>query len=136
MNSEKIHAYLLERGWSKDIISTIKFDHLMIGPFLYKAEKYDKHPPQTAAEMSRFMKYQPKPEMIPVEENKQHKLNYYTKRLALLESKMESVSNLVQCGKCKGASKVEVGQKQTRSADEGSTIFCHCLNCNSHWKLS
>jgi DNA-directed RNA polymerase subunit M/transcription elongation factor TFIIS len=42
----------------------------------------------------------------------------------------------IQCRKCKENSKVEWRGVQTRSADEGMTIFCHCLGCGRRWKES
>jgi DNA-directed RNA polymerase subunit M/transcription elongation factor TFIIS len=41
---------------------------------------------------------------------------------------------LNQCRKC-GSSDVEWHQRQTRSADEGSTTFCHCRQCGRRWKM-
>ena len=38
------------------------------------------------------------------------------------------------CSKCK-ATTVSVEQKQTRSADEGMTVFCRCMACGHKWKM-
>ena len=38
------------------------------------------------------------------------------------------------CSKCK-ATTVAVEQKQTRSADEGMTVFCRCMACGHKWKM-
>lgn len=44
-------------------------------------------------------------------------------------------SKTVFCKKCGTESDVEWNTKQTRSADEGSTIFCVCKKCKSRWKM-
>lgn len=41
--------------------------------------------------------------------------------------------SLMQCGSCKEKN-VSWTARQTRSADEGSTIFCECLSCGKKWK--
>jgi len=41
----------------------------------------------------------------------------------------------VTCRVCGVASKVDWEIKQTRSADEGSTIFCVCNKCKTRWKM-
>jgi len=43
------------------------------------------------------------------------------------------VDSFYVCRKCK-STKVEHYQKQTRSADEPMTVFCHCLMCDKRWK--
>lgn len=42
----------------------------------------------------------------------------------------------LKCGKC-GSKEVKFQQKQVRSADEGSTIFCVCQHsqCNHQWRI-
>lgn len=41
----------------------------------------------------------------------------------------------VHCKKCK-SSEISVQQKQTRSADEGATVFFTCKTCGFVWKMS
>ena len=51
----------------------------------------------------------------------------------------KGIYNVIVCNKCKKHGKTGVVQwhsRQTRSADEGTTIFCCCTTCNSRWKLS
>jgi hypothetical protein len=42
---------------------------------------------------------------------------------------------VVRCGKCKNKGRVHVSIVQTRSADEGSTLFCYCKKCGGRWKI-
>ena len=49
-----------------------------------------------------------------------------------LEKKLK-IDSIYTCGKCK-KNKVEHYQKQTRSADEPMTVFCHCLLCGKRWR--
>jgi len=44
-------------------------------------------------------------------------------------------SRTIQCRRCGPKSKVTWEIKQTRSVDEGSTIFCVCLGCQTRWKM-
>lgn len=46
----------------------------------------------------------------------------------ILNERTEESSGLFQCPKCKSF-QVDTEQKQTRSADEPMTIFCHCVAC-------
>ncbi len=39
------------------------------------------------------------------------------------------------CRKCHG-DKISIQQKQTRSADEGMTVFCKCDACGTQWRMS
>ena len=41
----------------------------------------------------------------------------------------------IVCRKCSGDD-VTIQQKQTRSADEGMTIFCTCESCGHKWRMS
>lgn len=41
---------------------------------------------------------------------------------------------LLICRSCK-SSKVTTGLRQTRSADEGMSVFASCLDCNARWKM-
>ena len=49
--------------------------------------------------------------------------------------KLEKANSIYTCGKCK-QNKVEYKQVQTRSADEGMSVFCTCLNCGNKWRMS
>jgi transcription elongation factor S-II len=42
-------------------------------------------------------------------------------------------SNLIKCGKCKN-SNISINQRQTRSGDEGMTVYYQCIDCNNSWK--
>ena len=46
-----------------------------------------------------------------------------------------AVSTLFECPHC-GKSRSTYRQLQTRSGDEGSTLFIHCLECGADWKDS
>jgi len=49
--------------------------------------------------------------------------------------KRETVgSTQYKCGKC-GQRDVSIAAAQTRSADEGITLFISCNNCPNHWKM-
>ena len=50
----------------------------------------------------------------------------------ILEQKETSSKGIFQCPSCKSQD-VDTEQKQTRSADEPMTIFCHCTNCNKRF---
>lgn len=41
----------------------------------------------------------------------------------------------LRCRTC-GSSSVVWDQKQTRGADEASTVFCSCTHCKSRWRMS
>lgn len=43
-------------------------------------------------------------------------------------------SGALTCNRCLSHD-VEVHQKQTRSADEGMTVFCVCNKCGMRWKM-
>jgi transcription elongation factor S-II len=45
------------------------------------------------------------------------------------------VSSLFRCGKCR-KKQCTYYSMQTRSADEGETVFVKCLNCGNAWKMS
>lgn len=51
------------------------------------------------------------------------------------ERKDVVVSSLFRCGKCK-KKQCTYFEAQTRSADEGATVFVSCLNCGNKWKMS
>lgn len=47
----------------------------------------------------------------------------------------QTQTSLVKCSKC-GSKNVQWEAKQTRSADEGQTIFLQCRNCHVRWRMS
>lgn len=49
-----------------------------------------------------------------------------------IENPMEMVDGVIQCGACKKW-RIMVVQKQTRSADEGYTMFYTCVSCMHKW---
>ena len=49
------------------------------------------------------------------------------------EHKIDAAGTLM-CNRCHSHD-VQVEQKQTRSADEGMTIFCECRKCGLRWKM-
>ena len=68
----------------------------------------------------------------PAEAKVVHELETY---YALINQAVDSGdSNTMVCREC-GAGGVEWTTKQTRSADEGSTVFCHCPKCKARWKM-
>ena len=46
---------------------------------------------------------------------------------------LKSKTTSVTCGKCK-SNQIEFYQKQTRSGDEGMTIFYSCTKCGKNWR--
>lgn len=46
----------------------------------------------------------------------------------------KSFKTTLKCRRC-GSSEVAWEQKQTRSADEASTVFCTCNKCNNRWTM-
>ena len=57
------------------------------------------------------------------------------KQTALLQEEVSSGSSqFLTCGKCKNTS-ISIEQKQTRGADEGMTVFCHCTKCGHKWRM-
>lgn len=60
---------------------------------------------------------------------------------AMLQEKFDQVEEetskdaLLQCMNCK-SNNVVWTQRQTRSADEGMSVFAMCLKCNMSWKMS
>lgn len=49
--------------------------------------------------------------------------------------KVEIQDGFIKCGKCKSY-KTEYTEMQTRSADEPTTKFAYCHNCNNRWRFS
>ena len=62
-------------------------------------------------------------------------LNFLTKKVE--EGSVASLKNqkaAIVCKNC-GSSKVNMTMKQTRSADEGMTLFFACVKCDARWKV-
>lgn len=56
---------------------------------------------------------------------------------AMLQEKCDALNDqtfeaIVRCRRC-GSEEVTWEEKQTRSADEGFTIFCFCVTCKNRW---
>lgn len=56
--------------------------------------------------------------------------------IAILKSSFENTGQTrsLRCSRCKSQN-IDVQQRQTRSADEGMTIFCGCRDCSAQWTL-
>ena len=58
--------------------------------------------------------------------------------LSLLQHSVDSVSvgadDGLECRSCK-SNKITVEQRQTRSADEGFTVFFTCVSCGQRWRI-
>jgi DNA-directed RNA polymerase subunit M/transcription elongation factor TFIIS len=57
----------------------------------------------------------------------------------MLADKYEEINDaryeaLVRCRRC-GSAEVTWDEKQTRSADEGATVFCACATCKHRWTM-
>ena len=57
----------------------------------------------------------------------------------MLHEKYEALNDrdyqaIVRCRRC-GSQEVSWEEKQTRSADEGATLFCACATCKNRWVL-
>ena len=58
----------------------------------------------------------------------------------MLQEKFDSINSSTSYDsslKCRRCNSVDVtwDQKQTRSADEGMTVYCVCANCNLRWTM-
>jgi len=58
---------------------------------------------------------------------------------AMLQDKYDALNDqrfqaIVVCRRC-GSDEVTWDEKQTRSADEGATIFCVCITCKNRWVM-
>lgn len=56
---------------------------------------------------------------------------------SMLQDKYDALNDrkftaIVKCRRC-GSEEVTWEEKQTRSADEGATIFCSCSTCKNRW---
>lgn len=52
-----------------------------------------------------------------------------------IENPVNITEGVFQCNSCK-SKHIITFQKQTRSADEGYTIFNTCVKCNNKWKIN
>jgi len=57
----------------------------------------------------------------------------------MLQEKYDALNDkeyqsIVQCNRC-GSKEVMWEEKQTRSADEGATLFCMCTKCKNRWVI-
>lgn len=57
----------------------------------------------------------------------------------MLQEKYEALDDekfqaIVRCRRC-GSEEVSWEEKQTRSADEGSSVFCVCTKCKNRWVM-
>jgi len=75
------------------------------------------------------MSYQ---ELFP-EHSKQFLDEKFKREKLMYEEKQESMTDQFKCGRCKQR-KCTYYELQTRSADEGMTIFITCLNCGWRWR--
>jgi DNA-directed RNA polymerase subunit M/transcription elongation factor TFIIS len=65
----------------------------------------------------------------------EHELNMKRQHVLLHEEhKVQQDSGALMCNNCHSHD-VEVHQKQTRSADEGMTVFCECSKCGTRWRM-
>ena len=76
-----------------------------------------------------FMTYQ---ELFP-EHWKQLLDEKYKREAVMYEDKTEAMTDMFKCGRCKQR-KCTYYELQTRSADEGMTIFITCVNCGNRWR--
>lgn len=57
----------------------------------------------------------------------------YKREAVMYEDKTEAMTDMFKCGRCKQR-KCTYYELQTRSADEGMTIFITCVNCGNRWR--
>ena len=57
----------------------------------------------------------------------------YKREAVIYEDKPEAMTDMFKCGRCKQR-KCTYYELQTRSADEGMTIFITCVNCGNRWR--
>ncbi len=57
----------------------------------------------------------------------------YKREKVMYEDMEEAMTDQFKCGRCKSR-KCTYYELQTRSADEGMTIFITCLNCGNRWR--
>ena len=68
-------------------------------------------------------------------ETKQHQQTMEVYHRLLKKRFGDKGSKTILCRRCGEKGNVEWVPKQTRSADEGSTIFCVCRNCKTRWRM-
>jgi DNA-directed RNA polymerase subunit M/transcription elongation factor TFIIS len=54
---------------------------------------------------------------------------------AKFDEEEQSQSGSLICNRCHSRS-IAIQQQQTRSADEGMTVYCTCRHCGLRWKMS
>lgn len=63
---------------------------------------------------------------------------YYKSILLEGEAGVKSLNNgaeVLRCSHCKSGSYVAIELKQTRSADEGMSVFARCEKCKRRWRM-
>ena len=65
--------------------------------------------------------------------------NRHERFQSMLQDKYDSLNDktftaIVRCRRC-GSEEVTWEEKQTRSADEGATVFCSCSTCKNRWVM-
>ena len=56
-----------------------------------------------------------------------------TKCFERMSRTTQVVQELYTCKKCK-STRIKTTCKQTRSSDEGTSVFAVCLDCNNQWR--
>ena len=74
------------------------------------------------------------PEQMFPEKYKQLVELHCPERFKDLPEPLERPDGILKCGKCKSY-KTEYTERQTRSADEPTTKFCYCHNCQHRWRF-
>jgi DNA-directed RNA polymerase subunit M/transcription elongation factor TFIIS len=75
-----------------------------------------------------------KPENLFPERWREAVENYINKTEHSYERSDMTMTDLFKCGKCKNR-KVSYIEKQVRSADEATSIFCICTVCGHRWRI-
>lgn len=71
----------------------------------------------------------------PIEQwQRAHDANMQYQYMLMHEEHKMGDAGTLRCNRCHSHD-VQVEQKQTRSADEGMTIFCECRKCGLRWKM-
>lgn len=63
---------------------------------------------------------------------------YYRDVLSKGEQSVKEMNNqmeVITCSRCKSGSHVAIELKQTRSADEGMSVFVRCEKCKARWRM-